>query len=187
MTDPPWDPPTESVTVPDQIDEGALDRLGLLEGERISRCWRSGTGFLVMTNLRCVLLWRRHEPLGPVEWKEGPNFFFYSLLPPRVLFGRFLELAQPGEGADSISRFLLRDPEGARREVEAARPGGRAEWERRRSLSIAAKNQRTAGGAGSGPTVLHEVVREVVKVRCRYCGNLMEVTSPMCPSCGASQ
>jgi rubrerythrin len=30
-----------------------------------------------------------------------------------------------------------------------------------------------------------EIIREVVKVPCEYCGTLVEVTNPKCPSCGA--
>jgi rubrerythrin len=32
-----------------------------------------------------------------------------------------------------------------------------------------------------------ETIREVVKVPCKYCGTLVDVTSPKCPSCGAPQ
>jgi hypothetical protein len=30
-----------------------------------------------------------------------------------------------------------------------------------------------------------ETIREIVKVRCEYCGTLIDVTSLKCPSCGA--
>jgi hypothetical protein len=176
-----WDPPPESVTAPDQADEGALMRLELLDGERLVRCWRTGSGFLVMTNLRCVRLWRTHELLAPVEWHEGPSFFFYQLLPPRVLVGRFLELAQPGEAADSSARFLLRDPEAVQAEIEAAMPAGRAEWDRRRTLSLAALRRRSPGSGSAGRVV----VRDGANVRCRYCGNLLDAPATVCPSCGA--
>lgn len=29
------------------------------------------------------------------------------------------------------------------------------------------------------------VVRDIVKVRCTYCGNLMDVDRTRCPACGA--
>jgi hypothetical protein len=41
------------------------------------------------------------------------------------------------------------------------------------------------------PPIIHPVVieqtieKDVVKVRCQYCGNLCEVTTKACPSCGA--
>jgi hypothetical protein len=37
------------------------------------------------------------------------------------------------------------------------------------------------------PTVVKEVVREIVKYPCPYCNTLMEVTLNRCPSCGAPQ
>jgi hypothetical protein len=30
-----------------------------------------------------------------------------------------------------------------------------------------------------------ETIREIVKVRCEYCGTLVDITSSRCPSCGA--
>jgi len=36
------------------------------------------------------------------------------------------------------------------------------------------------------PVIVQQTVeRQVVKVRCRYCGNLYDVTARACPSCGA--
>ena len=37
------------------------------------------------------------------------------------------------------------------------------------------------------PTIVKEVVREIVKCPCPYCNTLMEVTLNRCPSCGAPQ
>ena len=37
------------------------------------------------------------------------------------------------------------------------------------------------------PVVVQQTVeKEIVKVRCSYCGNLCDVTAKNCPSCGAS-
>ena len=36
------------------------------------------------------------------------------------------------------------------------------------------------------PVVQREVVREIVKVPCRFCGTLIEVTAAKCASCGAA-
>jgi rubrerythrin len=49
----------------------------------------------------------------------------------------------------------------------------------------AKKHQMLFGGTG-GP-VIHEreIVREIVKVPCAYCGVLMEITNVKCPNCGA--
>lgn len=43
------------------------------------------------------------------------------------------------------------------------------------------------GAAGGTKKVIHEkeIIKEIVKVPCRYCGTLIENTSERCPSCGA--
>jgi hypothetical protein len=49
-----------------------------------------------------------------------------------------------------------------------------------------AKKHQLLFGDKSGP-VIHEkeIIREIVKVPCAYCGVLMEITNSKCPSCGA--
>ena len=42
-----------------------------------------------------------------------------------------------------------------------------------------AKQQQTPS-----PQVVKEIVKEIVKVRCPYCGTLTESTLPNCPNCG---
>jgi hypothetical protein len=37
------------------------------------------------------------------------------------------------------------------------------------------------------PTFTREIVREVVKVPCRYCGTLFELSDVKCPGCGAAR
>ncbi|HTZ61622.1 MAG TPA: hypothetical protein VMC82_03140 [Thermoplasmata archaeon] len=39
---------------------------------------------------------------------------------------------------------------------------------------------------GAGPTVVHTIERQVVKVRCRYCGSLGNEVDGRCPTCGAA-
>ena len=34
-------------------------------------------------------------------------------------------------------------------------------------------------------SMTHTIERQVVKVRCRYCGGLYDEVAPKCPSCGA--
>ncbi len=41
------------------------------------------------------------------------------------------------------------------------------------------------GAAASAAPAMHTVEREIVKVRCRYCGNLAHETSGRCAACGA--
>jgi hypothetical protein len=181
---PPDLPPYDAPTQPDQIESAALNALELLPQERIARCWRTTTGFLVMTNLRCVHLWRKAELFAKAEWHSGPTFLFYDLAPPQVWAGRFVTLTE-GTGDDAeTSRFLVRDPESVCREIEAARPAGKAEWEVRRARALQELRRPRPAPPAPGTTV---IVREIIRVRCRYCGNLMDASAASCPSCGARQ
>jgi hypothetical protein len=177
-------PPGEVVTSPNQISPGALNELDLLPGERISRCWRTGQGFLVMTNLRCIHLWRKTELFSKPEWQTGPTFLFYNLAPPTVFAGRFVVLTEGSGDVATSSRFLVHDPEAVSREIEAARGPGRAEWEVRRARVTQELARPRRPPTPPGTTV---IVREIVKVRCNYCGHLMNATDAVCPACGARQ
>ena len=54
-------------------------------------------------------------------------------------------------------------------------------------LAAIAQARREHPPVGSGPAAEVRVVeREVVKVRCRYCGTLGYETAGRCPSCGAA-
>jgi len=178
--------PSEGLnTQPDQIDPRALHevRAVLLFGERIARCWHTGLGFLVMTNLRCVHLWHKPEVFAPTEWHTGPSFFFYNLATPRVVGGRFLELSEELGSASESARFLLHDPASARAEIDQARAAGRAEWAARRTSAQQLLGRLRFPASPPPGTTL--IVREVVKVRCSFCGNLVDVADALCPYCGA--
>ncbi len=49
-------------------------------------------------------------------------------------------------------------------------------------LGRSARNAQASAGAATTTTT---VVREIVKTPCTYCGVLVEITRPTCPSCGA--
>ncbi len=182
-----WRPPPDQVTGPDQLPPGALDELALMDGERVARCWRLAHGYLVLTNLRCAALARRAELLAPPHWRIDSSYFFYALDHPRVLADRFLELREVGDGGGAASRLLVPNARTVSSEIDAAIPAGRAEWGRRRERAAADRAGRVARAATDGPGVVREVIREVIKVRCRYCGNLMDEGAETCPYCGAPQ
>jgi hypothetical protein len=184
MTPLAWNPPVDSITQPDQIDKEALDELGLLHGEKILRCWRVALGFLVMTNLRCVHVWHKPELLARPTWHTGPTFFFYNLNPPQVLLGRFVQLSETYDEGAGAARFLVRDAPEVCREIDQARIAGRAEWEARRARTLSELHHLQEPAPPPGMVV---VVRTIVKVRCAYCGNLMNADRARCPSCGAPQ
>ena len=181
-----WIPPSDAVTAPDQISPGALDQLGLLSDERIQRVWKTARGFLVMTNLRLIDVWYKAELFAKSEWHLGSSFFFYNLEEPRVVLGRYLELAEEYEESGGTLRFHVAHPAAVAAEIDAARLVGRKEWEARRLTARASARPRLAAVPESTPVVVQQIVREVVKIRCSYCGTLMDVTSPNCPACGAA-
>jgi hypothetical protein len=182
---PTSDPPSEvPETSPDRIPPGAWAQLELLDGERIARCWRTAFGYLVMTNLRCVHVWPKSELFERTEWHTGPTFFFYNLSPPRVVAARFLELSEAHDIEVGTARFWVRDPSAVCEEIEQARAPGRREWEARRVRVERELHRPMAIPYPPGATV---IVREIVKVRCNFCGNLMDATADRCPFCGAPQ
>jgi hypothetical protein len=174
----------DSPTSPDNIEPGARAKIEFLPRERIVRCWRTGIGFLVMTNLRCVHVWKKPELFVKSEWHAGPNFFFYNLATPQIVAGRFVELTEEYEGSVEAARFLVRNPREVSRDIDEARAAGRAEWKAIRAQVQHEVNRLRRPAPPPNTTV---IVREVVKVRCSFCGNLMEVTEARCPTCGAPQ
>lgn len=179
-----YSPEEETPTTPDAIDPAARAAIEFLHGERILRCWRTGIGFLVMTNLRCLHVWHKPELFVRSEWHTGPNFFFYSLAEPRVVAGRFVQLAEEYEGSLEASRFLVRDPHEVSREIEGTRAAGRAEW---RAIRSRVQKELSRLRMPAPPPGTTTIVREVVKVRCSFCGNLMDISDAYCPACGAPQ
>lgn len=173
-------------TTPDPIDPEALGLLRLLEGERVLRVWRTGRGFLVMTNLRCAEVSRKVELFSPSAWNAGPNFFYYNLAPPKVEFHRYLRLSEERGRQAIVVRLYLHDPAAVAQEIQAARSAGQNEWLRRRARAEAAFRRSRERWSSGNRVLVHEADREVVLARCAFCGNLMNLRATHCPSCGAS-
>lgn len=178
---PTWTPPPDQVTRPDQLPAEAWQVLELMDGERVLSCWRSIRGYLVLTTLRCVVVRRTEALLRPAVWASGPQFLFYNMRLPRVVLGRYVELAEEYEEQDGglVSRIAVTDPATVAAEISAAGRSGRAEWATRRAeskrLSEARRRHREAGvGALESP-----------RARCAYCGNPVASSSNRCPNCGA--
>ena len=185
MSPPGWDPPPDLVTSPVQIEKEALYQIHFLEGERVLRVWKTGRGYLVMTNLRCTEVSRRPQVFGAHDWEAGPNFFFYNLAAPKVEFQKFLRLSEDREERALVVRFLLHDPSTVAQEIEEARHAGQNEWLRRRAqaeASVRESERRWESGRGYAS---RDGYRQLIRVRCSFCGNLIEVTASRCPFCGA--
>jgi len=172
---------TDLVTSPDRIDREALSALQLLAGERVRRVWRTGRGYLVMTNLRCVEVGRKEQVFSTGDWELGPSFFFYNLGPPKVVLGHYLRLSEEHERHAVAVHVFFHEAYAIAEEIEAAREAGRSEWLLRRAQVEAASRASEARALYEG----RGVVYSVAKMRCDYCGNLMSVTATVCPSCGA--
>lgn len=164
--------PEHRTTLPPDV----LEQLALMEGEFLRAWWATPLGYLLVTNLRCVPVWKSPHLLDLLEggdWHTGPEFLFLDLLPPTVVAGRFLSLAE--ESVDGASlRLEVEHPEEVARVIEAARVEGRAEWSRRRE---ALERLRATGArnALTGPT----------QTPCAYCGHLFDLRATHCPTCGA--
>lgn len=180
--------PTETATTPVQIEGEAFDQIHFLEGERILRVWKTGRGFLVMTNLRCTEVSRKPQLFGHRNWEAGPSFFFYDLAPPKVEFQRFLRLSEAHEGRAVVLRFIVHDPSSVAGEIEEARLSGQNEWLRRRALSERTLRESRERWESSGRAfTIRGGIRQPIKVRCGFCGNLIDVAATRCPFCGAPQ
>jgi len=182
-----WDPTADTVTSPAQIEREALAEIHLLDGERILRVWKTGRGFLVMTNLRCTEVSRKPQVFAPSDWEAGPNFFFYELAPPKVEFHRFLRLSEEKEERAVVVRLFLHDPDEVAQEVEAARIAGQNEWLKRRARSEAVIRQARERWETAVPFAGRGDATPVIRVRCGYCGNLVDASHSRCPFCGAPQ
>lgn len=178
--------PSDQVTRPDQLPPGGWLVIDLLGREQILACWRTPLGFLVLTNLRCSLILRKVAIFHPKGWELGPQFFFYNLRPPRVVLGRFVELAEEFEEEGGlVSRIAVDSPRTVAEKISAAIGPGQAEWARRRSASqrlIEARRRQREALARAFAT---GAPAEVVRVPCAYCGCPMPVSSNRCPTCGA--
>jgi len=182
-----WDPAPDTLASPDPIDLEALEQLRPLEGERILRVWRTGRGYLIMTNLRCLEVWRKYELFSAGAWEAGPSFFYYNLAPPRVEFHRFLRLSEERGRGSVVVHLAVHDPASVAREIMDARAAGQSEWLQRRSAAEAEYRRSHQRYTQGNRVLVHEGNREVVLARCIFCGNLLPILATRCPSCGAPQ
>lgn len=175
-------PSPSNVTRPDPIPPDAWRAVDLLGGEMPLESWKTPEGYLLLTNLRCVALWRKRELFPPHHWSAGPEFFFYNLNPPRILLGRFVQLSEKYEENGWVGRFLVRDPAAVVASISAAMEPGREAWAARREHAaelMASRARLRAERAAGGP-------HRPVMIRCSYCGNLADAARHRCPSCGAA-
>lgn len=185
LAHPAADLPFDLTTVPDQLDPAAWPAISMMDSEVIRRVWKTGRGFLVLTTLRCILLWQRREVFRPTEWQAGPEILLYDIRPPRVLFGRFLEVSPASPAGGAPIRVVVAQPEDVAEEIVASLPEARRAWEerRRKAQAILAAEKRQHDRVLAA--VLAGRPLPVLMVQCPYCGNSIPATSRRCPHCGA--
>ncbi|MCI4323328.1 MAG: hypothetical protein L3K03_04830 [Thermoplasmata archaeon] len=171
-----WTPLPQEVTRPDQIDQGAFELLPPMEDERIRACWRTSTGFLVLTDRRCLALHSEARVLGERGWRLGSTFYFSNLSPPEVVGGRFVQLKEQSYGPRGGERFAVADAAEVCRQIAEAIEPGRQEWELYRSM------EPSAGGA---PAHARAATFGPPGDPCSCCGNPVTPTDRECPSCRA--
>jgi hypothetical protein len=142
----------------------------LLEGQASAALTRSD-GVLYLTNHRCVYEIRSSQGVVrdltrgrvPVTLLDAPLAALrnVSVLRPRLGRPRL-----PLEVSRARLSFDVLDPDAWRHAIAEAR--------------------RALPPAGAGTVSTHTIERQVVKVRCRYCGSLANEVDGRCPACGAA-
>jgi len=161
-----------------RLPREALDAVDWLDGEAIRTVWASGSGFLVVSTLRCVLLRRGDGVERAARWFAGAEYRFFNFAEPRVVGLDEIELAEEFfEGREA--RFPVRDPIAVQQALSEAREAGKAAWAlRRRRDEPTLPTERRALGSGAA-----EATRPAPRSPCRSCGNLYETTAQRCPYC----
>jgi hypothetical protein len=186
LADSTADRPQDLATTPDQLDWAAWRAFAPFSGEEIRRVWRTVRGdYLVLTTLRCVLLWQRRELFRPTHWQSGPEVLLFDVRPPRVLFGRFVEVAPASSAGGPPIRVVIPGPESVAEEIATSLPAARRDWGERRTKALAFLAVEKRRLAQSVAAARSGLPRPVPMVLCAYCGNSMLATARRCPHCGA--
>ncbi len=131
-----------------------------------------GPGVLYLTNQR--LVFESHVSRGVVRdlvgGREARTLLDVSLHDLQNISVRRGRLGRP--------RLVVELPRG-RPAFDVLEPAG---W----ANAIAEARRELPPAFPAAPTIVRTVEREVVKIRCRYCGQLGNEVNGRCPSCGAS-
>ncbi len=96
-----------------------------------------------------------------------------------------LEVPLPHVRNASVRRGRLGRPR-LQLELTAGRPAFDVLDPEAWTSAIAVAKRSMPAPPGSGPIATHTIERQVVKIRCRYCGGLGNEVDGRCPTCGAA-
>ncbi len=148
---------------------------------------KSETGTLILTNKRVVLETMREQKMGFMKKQNVSvvvnqinlvNMVDVGVKPKLIGKSKIIWVSYVGGQIE----FTVQDPSKWQSQLLQAKTG------------VAAVNAprsviyNTSGGGqqvAQQVTQTHTIERQVVKVRCRYCGTLYDEVASKCPSCGA--
>lgn len=141
------------------------------------------TGTLILTNKRIVLETMREQKMGflkkqnmSVVINQVPiaNMVDVGVKPKLLGKSRIFWVSYVGGHVE----YTVEDPAKWQSHLLQAKTGA-AGMSSPRSLVV------NVSGGGQQVAQTHTIERQVVKVRCRYCGSLYDEIAGKCPSCGA--
>lgn len=194
--------PASGLRAPTPVKDAVLRQPGEMLRWYWNGNWDGAPGGLLLSNQRLVLLDRRDIPGG-------------SQFSTRESFGlRDLTAVEPASTSAGVGQLVLKTPTGAPRtftlegkftparaaraiqraslmQVAGMKKGGvaRAEFPSAVASAGVSASAPTVNGPASSPQVVYkerEVIREVVRIPCRFCGQLNDQLSMKCSGCGAA-
>ena len=144
---------------------------------------KSETGTLILTNKRVVLETMREKKMGFMK-KQNVSVVINQVhlgnivdvgIKPKLI-GKSKSIWVSFVGGQS--EYTVQDPSKWQSHLLQAKTGVSAINSSRNVIV-------NLSGGGQQATQTHTIERQVVKVRCRYCGTLYEEVASKCPSCGA--
>ncbi|MCI4360625.1 MAG: hypothetical protein L3J91_02895 [Thermoplasmata archaeon] len=167
-----------------RLPREAIDAVEWFDGETIRSVWTTGSEFLVVSTLRCVVLTRGDGVHRPAGWTSGAEYLFFNLAEPKVVGLDEVELAEEFfEGR--VARLAFRDPVAVQEALVEARAEGRIAWALRRAADEPGLPVERPTYFDGSPGARRPAPRPTVKTPCRHCGNLFETTGQRCPYCSA--
>ena len=162
-----------------RLPREALEAVDWVERETVRSVWPAREGLLVISDLRCVVLWEGDGVFREKGWHASREYFFFNFAEPRAVGRRHVRIAEEFSEARH-DRLEVDDPPTLVRALAEAAALGKAEWARRRAV-----------GAARHPAVpVNAPVRDgapgfAPSDPCGYCGNRVDPTFARCPFCGA--